>query len=247
MSDMSNLTAVILCGGKGTRLSPIIADRPKALAKINNVPFIFYLLEQLEESGINKVVLCTGYLGNLIVDAVGLKYKQLDVMYSEEQSALGTGGALRNCIGYVLTDYAIVMNGDSYTDFDIQHLFAWHQEKKAVVSLVAVKVPEVERYGSIGINSHQQITEFFEKKKEVEFSSGLVNAGIYMMDRNEIGKLPGNKSFSFEQEYLPSIVGRNLFGFQSNGRFIDIGTPASFHSAASFFESHKIPVFGSSN
>ena len=118
MSDLSQVIAVILVGGLGTRLRKVVSDRPKVMAEINGKPFLYYLLDQLVDASIEKIVISTGYMGHLIEETVGSSYKKLQVDYSPEEIPLGTAGALKLSGQAVDTEQCLVMNGDSYTKFD---------------------------------------------------------------------------------------------------------------------------------
>ena len=128
MPSLVELTAVVLCGGKGTRLSPVVSDQPKVLAKVNSTPYIYFLLDQIAEAGIKKVVLCTGYMGKLVESTVGKKYSSLEIVYSLETTPMGTGGALRYSVEHIRTNFAIVMNGDSFAECKFDDLFTSNQE-----------------------------------------------------------------------------------------------------------------------
>ena len=118
MSNFSLVTAVILAGGMGTRLRKVISDRPKVMAEINGKPFLYYLLDQLAYASTERVIISTGYMAESIEDAMGASYKSLHVDYSKEKTPLGTAGALKLAERAIDTEYCLVINGDSYTEFD---------------------------------------------------------------------------------------------------------------------------------
>ncbi|MEK9148068.1 MAG: sugar phosphate nucleotidyltransferase, partial [Patescibacteria group bacterium] len=116
---LSGITAAILAGGLGTRLRSVLADKPKVLAEIYGRPFLSYLLDQLNDAGVRRVVLLIGYRGDEIRNVFGDYYKNLKIRYSEESSPLGTGGAVRLALPILDSDPAFIMNGDSFCDADI--------------------------------------------------------------------------------------------------------------------------------
>ena len=122
MSDLSQITAVILAGGLGKRLREVVPDIPKVMAEINGKPFITYLLDQLAEVFIERVIISTGYKAEIIEEIVGTSYKDIQIDYSREGSPLGTGGALRLASQAVATKHCLVMNGDCYTEFNLNSL-----------------------------------------------------------------------------------------------------------------------------
>ncbi len=117
-----NTTAVILAGGFGSRLRPIISDKPKIIVEIQGRPFVTYLLDHIIAAGFQEVILCTGYMSGLVKSEIGDKYKNLQIRYSEETKPLGTGGALRQALPLIKTSKIMVMNGDSYVGIDYRIL-----------------------------------------------------------------------------------------------------------------------------
>jgi len=111
-ASLSDVTAVVLAGGLGTRLRSVVADRPKALAPVHGRPFLAYLLDQLAASNCRSVVLCTGYLGEQIRDAFGETYKSLRLRYSQERQPLGTAGALKLALPQIASDLVLVLKAD---------------------------------------------------------------------------------------------------------------------------------------
>src|ERR671910_3457055 len=126
VSGFSDLSVAVLAGGLGTRLRPVVSDRPKALAEIHGRPFLAYLLDQLSTAGCSRVVLCTGHLGEQIERAFDKRYRNLQISYSRETRPLGTGGALRLALPDLLSDPVLVMNGDSFCATDLTSVRDWH-------------------------------------------------------------------------------------------------------------------------
>ena len=163
MSDLSQVTAVILAGGLGTRLHKVVSDRPKAMAEINGKPFLYYLLDQLVDASIEKIVISTGYMGHLIEETIGSSYKRLQVEYSPEEIPLGTAGALKLAGQAVDTEQCLVMNGDSYMKFDPLLLLMNHKKSDGSITIVIKKVEDSSRYGTIQMNEQNKIIKFMEK------------------------------------------------------------------------------------
>ena len=233
MSDLSNVTAVILAGGLGTRLRRVVSDRPKVMAEINGRPFLSHLLDQLAKAGIGRVVISTGYMAAHIEEHFGLKHKGLLVDYSREGPPLGTGGALK-LAGHMLdTKYCLVMNGDSYAEFDLVSLLASHEELGAKITLVVKAVVDSSRYGTVRMGEDNTIKAFTEKSGATE--GGLINVGIYLINTTELQEIPDDKPCSLEYDFFPSMRGKGLYGCEISGRFIDIGTPKSYVLAEKFF------------
>jgi D-glycero-alpha-D-manno-heptose 1-phosphate guanylyltransferase len=233
MKSLSNMTAAILAGGLGTRLRPVMADRPKVLAEVGGRPLIFYLLDQLAAAGIQDVVLCTGYLGHQVKEVLGESHGPLRLIYSQESSPLGTGGALRLALPLFLTDQVLILNGDSFCDANLRALALIHRLRTAKATILLVEVSDTGRFGWVEVDAGGAVREFLEKGRKR--GPGWINAGIYLIDRSLLQTIPSDQSVSLERESFPAWVGQGLYGFRSNGRFVDIGTPESFALAQDFF------------
>ena len=178
MGDISGITVAILAGGLGTRLREAVADKPKVLAEVNGRPFLTYLLDRIADAGACRVVLCTGYLAKLVTSTLGDRYRNIELLYSEESVPLGTGGALRLALPLFNSDPVLVMNGDSFCDADLLLFEEQHRNSGAKASLVLAKVADVNRYGSVVLAPDNAITHFAEKGNRQ--GEGLINAGIYL-------------------------------------------------------------------
>lgn len=231
---LSKATGVILAGGLGSRLRLSVTDRPKVMAEVKGRPFISYLLDQLYKAGITKIVISTGYMADFIERTLGDSYKGLDIIYSRENKPLGTGGALKLAGQYMNGGYALVMNGDSFVEYDVQRFLSWHVMKRASVSMVLAWVDNVNRFGSIKVNAEDDVNCFVEKGNMS--GSGLINAGVYLMKQETVDTIPDETPFSLEKQFFPYLVGRGLYGYKTSERFIDIGTPESFAKVQSFFD-----------
>lgn len=237
---LENVTAVILAGGRGTRLRPVIADRPKVLAEVGGRPFLAYLLDQLAATGVRDVVLCTGYLGEKIRATFGKSYnKILHLAYSQELSPLGTGGALRLALPYFNSRCVLVMNGDSFCKANLSVFWSWHYTKNANATLLLAKIADTKRYGRVEVNSEGVVLRFDEKLALQ--GSGWINAGIYLINYSLIAKIPTDHVVSLEHEVFPIWINRGLYGYRSDGEFLDIGTPESYAKAERFFALDPVP------
>ncbi|MGD1805099.1 nucleotidyltransferase family protein [Dapis sp. BLCC M126] len=232
---LTNVTAAILGGGLGTRLRSVVADRPKVIAEVGNKPFLAYLLEQLANVGVKKVVICTGYLGEQIKTTFGDSYGNLELIYSQEQSQLGTAGALRLALPLLASDSVLVLNGDSYCDTNLNDFCSWHLTKGAEATLLLTQVSDTKRYGRVQVDEEGQLLSFAEK---VESSGpGWINAGVYLFKRNMLLTIPENRPVSLEKELFPNWLGRSFYGYCTpSARFLDIGTPESYSAAVDFLK-----------
>ena len=235
MSNFQKVTGVILAGGMGTRLRQVISDRPKVMAEIKGKPFIAYLLDQLVEANIERVIISTGYMGSLIEESIGFSYKGLQVDYSREETPLGTAGALKLAEKIVDAEYCLVMNGDSYTEFEAISLFMSCKQKNANITILVKTVDDTTHFGTIQMNEQNVINKFMEKK--LRKGTGLINAGVYIMKTSVLQKIPDKAPCSLEYDFIPAMIGKNIYGYVADGKFIDIGTPESYSHAEKFFGS----------
>jgi len=233
MSDFVDLIAVILVGGQGTRLRSVVSNQPKVMAKVNDRPFLTFLLDYLNRSGIKCVVLCTGYLGKQIQDHLGSIYGHLHIIYSQESEPLGTAGALRLALPLLKSDPVLVMNGDSFCQANLKEFWAWHFTQKSEATLLLTEVHDTKRYGRVKVGERGRILEFTEKNNQSQ--AGWINAGIYLLSQRLLRSIPEDRPASLEREILPLWISRGLFGYQSRGSFIDIGTPEAYLKAERFF------------
>ena len=232
-----DITAVILAGGMGTRLRSVVSDLPKILAPIAGRPFITYLLDQLLTNGFRHLVLCTGYKGEYVEEALGKKYKNLTIEYSQETKPLGTGGALRFAVDRIRTETIMAMNGDSFIDADLTDYLDKYFEKRYKASLILTRVSDTSRFGRVEIDNAYRVARFVEKGEDAD--PGWINAGVYLFQKKMLESIPPAEPFSLERGFLPILVGKGLYGYRCEGNFIDIGTPETYTLAEDFFT--KLP------
>jgi len=233
MHNYSDITAVLLAGGLGTRLRPVVSDKPKILADICDRPFITFLLDQLVMADIRDVVLCTGYMADEVYEKLGDAYKSLNLTYSKEDTPLDTGGALRLALPYIKSNIALVMNGDSFVNVKFADYIDWFFKKKCPASLLLANVSDTRRFGKVLVDENGRLFSF--KEKGSDSISGWINAGVYLIKKSLIETIPKGTPFSLEREFFPKLVDQGLYGFQFEGEFIDIGTPETFALAEDFF------------
>lgn len=238
VSELAETQAIILAGGLGTRLRSVVADRPKVLAEVGDRPFMVYLLEQLSAAGIQEVILCTGYLGDQVQTTFEKSDRQLNLIYSQEPSPLGTGGALRLALDYIKSDSVLVMNGDSFCEIGIGDFWRSHGDHQADVTIALTQVSDTSRYGRVEVDSAGKVVNFAEKGNST--GVGWINAGIYVIKQELISEIPSDRVISLEQEILPAwIEYKSVYSYPTQGKFIDIGTPTSYALAQSFFGEEK--------
>lgn len=230
MPELATTTAVILAGGLGTRLRPVLPGVPKVLAEVRGRPFLTYLLDQLEHYNLARAVLCTGYLADQVREKLGESYHSLSLCYSPEVEPLGTGGAVRQALAYCTSDPVLVMNGDSYVDVDLAGFFTWFRAGNLEAALVLRRMPDTSRYGRVEAGASGLVTGFLEKM--ASGGPGWINSGVYLLRRNVLLFLAEGQFSSLERDLFPLLAAEaRLYGYPTLGNFIDIGTPESYLSA----------------
>jgi len=239
---MEKIDAIILAGGEGKRLRGLIKEIPKPLAMVDGKPFLDILLAQLNKCNcINHLILAVGYKAERIVE----KYKDcsaynFDIGFSIEEKLLGTGGGMKKAIGYTETKNILAMNGDSYTEVDMEDLIKTHRRNNSKLTIVLLKVKDAGRYGTVRINSHSRVTCFQEKRGVNE--AGLINAGIYIFQRDIFDDVEENEVISIEEQLLPDFVENVTGGIDAyvvDGKFIDIGVPEAYQAAHNYLTDKK--------
>jgi D-glycero-alpha-D-manno-heptose 1-phosphate guanylyltransferase len=223
------IEAIILAGGLGTRLRSVVKDVPKPMAIIGGKPFLGYLMESLAKKGVTRIILSVGYKADKIIEYFGNHYQGIEIVYSVEDSPLGTGGAIMLAMTLVAGDHVFVVNGDTYLDVELSDIeLLWGVNKKPVI--VGVSVIDASRFGLLRINnSGKMVDGFFEKSDK---ACGIINAGCYLLPKNLLNEFKKENSFSFEKDYLQlsTNISKFIF-FESKGCFIDIGVPSDFIKA----------------
>lgn len=228
--NFRDINAVILCGGQGLRLRPLIHDRPKSMASINRRPFLDILIKRLVQYGIKRLILCVGYKAGMIFDYYANKKSSLEIVYSHETRPLGTGGALKKAKKLINSETFLAMNGDTICDINLNSFLRFHIRKGALLSMALVRAEQSSDFGSVSLDKNSRITGFQEKKDGE--TAGLVNAGIYFMEKDIFLRMPGKERFSLEGDLFPGILNFKCYGFVNNhGFMLDIGTPQRYRQA----------------
>lgn len=218
--------AIILAGGKGTRLRSVVSDAPKPMAMIQDRPFLEILIENFYAQGITHFVISVGYMADIIVDHFKEKYPNLDVSFSMEDEPLGTGGAIRRAFEQVKGQFALVLNGDSLFDVQLEEL-----EPYSAVDLPIIfgrHVDDVTRYGCF-LYKGNKIHHYLEKQGH---GPGYINGGVYVLGKDALHSFPADQNFSIESDYFSKFSSGNTATIIfSDGYFIDIGLPESYQLA----------------
>ena len=225
-----------MAGGLGTRLRSVINEVPKCMALVAGKPFLWYLLNYLTKYEVDRVILSVGYLREVIfkwIDEVKNKFP-FEFDYSIEEVPLGTGGGIKLGLSKAFTNDVIVLNGDTFFDVDLNKLMEFHSLHPSVITLSLKPMLEFDRYGRVIIDEVDQRIIKFEEKMYCK--NGLINGGIYVINKSKLIFKSLPEKFSFETTVLESQckIG-NLFGVVQDEYFIDIGIPEDYCEANMHF------------
>jgi len=222
--------AIILAGGLGTRLRKVVKDIPKPMAEINGKPFLVYLLKYLSFQGIEKVIFSVGYKHEAIINYFGSNFENLNLIYSIEETPLGTGGAIKKSLNYLDSEEALILNGDTFFKINIHKFHNLHKTYNSYLSIALKKVKNPSRYGIVEIDENFRIKKFYEKEQLKK--GGLINGGIYFLNKSFFTSLKMPDVFSFERDFLEKYYQNyDFYGFPCEGYFIDIGIPEDYEKA----------------
>lgn len=229
---MMNMDVLILCGGKGSRLQKVLSDRPKPMAEINGRPFLDILINYVSSFGLRRFILCAGYMSDYIYQHFSSESKPLEFVFSKEKMPLGTGGAVKNAEKFIKTSPFLVMNSDSFCPVDLSSFLNFHINKGALLSMVVAQAESSGDFGSIVLDGSKRVVRFEEK---VSKDKALINAGIYLFEKDVLSAIPRDVEYSLEYDFFPNLVGQKFYGFTTGARLIDIGTPERYEQAKRFF------------
>lgn len=210
---------VILCGGLGTRLQPVLQDRPKPMASINGRPFLDLVIDYVLSHGFRRIVFCTGHHGDWIAQHVSRR-TDCEAIISQEETPLGTAGALRACRSKLTTPTTLVLNGDSLCRIDLHAVLTAHQNRQTVATMAVIPSDGRTDAGGVTMDACGRIRTFQEKQ-----TGSFVNAGIYAVQRQAIDDIPDSAPCSLERDIFPHLTDGRLYGFACDVPLYDIGTP----------------------
>ncbi len=252
MSSAPDLTqCVILAGGLGTRLRPLVADRPKSLVPVGGTPFLEIVLRLLARQGFGRFLLCTGYLSDMVRETFGDGQSLgVSIDYSDEGlRKLGTAGALRHALP-LLEEQFLVLNGDTYLVINYADLLAAHAQATlpagGVMTMALADSGDTAQSGNVVLDGAGRVMRFAEKDAVKTGDKLWLNAGAYVMERLLIEDLGAGQRLSLERDVLPAVIARDasIFGWPASARFFDIGTPESLENFRNFYQSGAISAAG---
>lgn len=230
MSHPENTDAVILVGGKGTRLRPLTVNTPKPMLPTAGFPFLQHLLARIQAAGIKHVVLSTSFKAEVFSNYFGDGSEMgLEIEYVFEEEALGTGGGIRNVLDKLRHETVMVFNGDVLSGTDLGGILRTHEERQADLTMHLLRVSDPSAFGCVPTDVEGRVLEFLEKTEDPP--TDQINAGCYVFRRSVIEEdIPGGRNVSVERETFPKMLtdGRQVYGHVDNAYWRDMGRPDDF-------------------
>ena len=243
------MQALILAGGKGTRLRPLTVYTPKPIVPVLNRPFLLYQIEILRRAGIKDITLSLNYQPDKIEHQLGYDLEEdVNLRYITEPSPMGTGGAYKFAAGQI-RETIVVFNGDILTDANISEIVEFHKRKKAAATIVLTPVENPSAYGLVETDEENRVLRFLEKPKPEELSgltTNNINAGIYVLEPEVLDMIPEGENYSFEYNVFPDLLNhqKSFYAYVlENNYWRDIGNPQSYLNAHHDFLNNRIKNF----
>ena len=228
------MEAIILAGGLGTRLRNAVSDVPKPMAPVGNVPFLAHLLSYWISQGVTHAIMSVGYKADVIRDYFGECYEGITVEYAIEEKPLGTGGGLLLAAERLRgSEPVLVVNGDTFCEVNLAEMVRFHQERLAELTIALLERQQGLRYHAVQMSQESRIIGFGARRPDM--ASCLINGGVYIFDPTCIrtGRWQRGKVLSLEGDLFQVLLveGSRMYGFVTQGRFIDIGVPEDYYAA----------------
>lgn len=242
------LEAILLVGGRGTRLRPLTVNTPKPMLPVAGVPFTAHQIARARAAGVTRIVLSTSYRAEVFSDYFGDGSAHgVELVYMTEDSPLGTGGAIRHAAAQLRSAPdapVLIFNGDVLSGLDIAGLVDAWRAAHADIALYLTRVPDPRAFGLVPTDSTGRVTAFLEKPtRPEEIVTDQINAGCYVFRRSLIDVIPAGRVVSVERETFPQLLAEdaNLIGVVDPAYWLDLGTPAAFVEGSRDIVSGRIP------
>jgi len=210
----------------GKRLHSVTGGAQKVLVKINDKPFLEILIDYIASQGGQRFILCVGHGSDEVEAYFKNKYADREIIFSREETPLGTGGAIKQGSRHVTSNQFLAMNGDCFCVIDYNRFLAFHLKNHSKASLAVTLMPDARDYGTIEIAGNGTIEAF--KEKQPIAREAFINTGTYCFDRQVFSLVQTPDKFSIEYDFFPHLVGQGFYAFEVENRFIDIGTPERY-------------------
>ena len=221
--------AIILAGGQGTRLRSVLPDLPKCMANIGTKPFLYYIIHYLLKNNIQHIVFSLGYKSEIITEYLSVHFPNLHYTICIETEPLGTGGAIILATNSCQENDFLIINGDTFFNINIPEFADFYFKNKAKCMIALKSMQDISRYGVVEINDKNLIINFKEKKG---YKQGLINGGIYLINKMYLTSKKLPQVFSFEKEILEKdFIHNQIYAYTDTNYFIDIGIPEDYFKA----------------
>lgn len=226
------IKAVLMAGGKGSRIRPLTLSRPKPLIPVANRPMIEYIVGKVKKSGYDELVVTLSYLKSQIKKLLKKKYPYLNIKYSVEKKPLGTAGGVKKASKHI-NDTFFVLSGDVLVDVDLNEILDFHKKNNALATMVLTQVEDPSQYGIAVLDDKNQIVKFLEKPSPHEVFSKIANTGIYVLEPEILDYITNKGEIDFSKDVFPQLLEEKagMYGFVHDGYWNDLGRPKTYLQA----------------
>lgn len=242
------MKAVILAGGRGTRLRPFTDRWPKPMLPIGNQPILAYLLNLLKYHNFTEVIITVQYMADSIQAYFDDgSHLGMSIHYALEQTPLGTAGSVKNAESYLDDEAFLVISGDILTNVDLSSVARFHHEKEALATLVLKQVADPREYGQVVTDRGGRILHYLEKPNVGQIAAYTINTGIYILEPEVLAAMRPNVAYDFSYDIFPCLVGQEapVFGYLTDGYWCDMGTRQHYWQAAADVLTGRVTSYGS--
>lgn len=227
------MEAVVLAGGRGTRLQSVVSDVPKCMAPVAGKPFLQYLLKALEDNGFRHVILSLGYKHEAVTAWLPDFPTRMRISAVVERQPLLTGGAVRLALTRADEMDVFILNGDTFLCMDYREMLALHRQTKAKATVALKEMSGFDRYGVVDFDKDTLRIAGFKEKRPCRH--GFINGGVYLMGNDALTHCP--ERFSLEKDFFEKVVHDEILtAYCTSGYFIDIGIPEDYARAREDFK-----------
>lgn len=226
------MQAVILAGGRGTRLYPLTSRTPKPMVNLFNKPVLEHTIDLLKRHDICDIVITLAYKAEYIINYFGGGSKWgVNIQYSLEDTPKGTAGGLRR-LKPLLNDTFLVISGDAVTDFDLRSALEFHKDRSAIATMLLYEVDNPSHFGIVESDNDGKIRHFVEKPKKHEAFTNTINTGIYLLEPEVLSYIPYDIAFDFSRNVFPRLLQNQepFYSYRTEGYWCDMGTLAQFRN-----------------
>ena len=247
------MLGIIMAGGKGSRLVPLTDKKPKPLVKILGKPVIDYVKDALIKTGLEELIVTTGYKGEGLRELVGKWNEELSIPCSvnQENTPMGTAGSVK-LLEDRLNNTFVVASGDAILSSNLELVIEAHRNSNALVTMALWEVDDPTQFGIVGLSEEKNgdidanlsqgfITKFHEKPTADEAFSRVINAGLYVIEPEVMKHIPIATKYDFSKQLFPDLLslGYPMYGIKLDGVWFDVGTPKEMIKAQNHLVKHS--------